>query len=295
MKSSYIMKHPRVMTGLIFGLVLLAGLASLLGIFSRGGPGPWEHVSIHGQSVMLYGKGLYQWMPADVAIQGIAQDYITLGVAIPLLLIAFWRARKGSVRGAYVLAGVSGYFFVTYLFYLTMATYSSLFLLHAGLLTLSFFALFLGVSDLLTLKATSCFPSQKLMKWAGGFLFLNSVMVALLWLSIVVPPLLDGSIYPQELFHFTTLIVQGLDLGLLLPIAIVIGILAWKGRESVFAYLTVYLIFLTLLMMALCSKIFFMAQAGHSVVPVVFIMPTVCVIAGVFSVKILGKMKGQYA
>lgn len=283
------MKHPRVMSALSIGLALLAGLASLLGIYSKGGPGSWEHISIHGQSVLLYGKGLYQWMPADVAIQGIAQDYITLWVAIPLLLIAFWRARKGSARGAFVFAGVSGYFFVTYLFYLMMASYSSLFLLHASLLTLSFFALFLSVSDLLALKALSCFSSPKLMKWAGGFLFFNSLMVALLWLSIVVPPLLDGSIYPRELYHFTTLVVQGLDLSLLLPIAIVIGFLAWRGKESVFPYLTVYLVFLTLLMLALCSKIFFMAQAGHSVIPVVFIMPTVCVIAGFFSFKILGK------
>lgn len=47
------MKHPRVMSALSIGLALLAGLASLLGIYSKGGPGSWEHISIHGQSVLL--------------------------------------------------------------------------------------------------------------------------------------------------------------------------------------------------------------------------------------------------
>lgn len=37
-------------------------------------------------------------------------------------------------------------------------------------------------------------------------------MIGSLWLGVVVPPLVDGSIYPKELQHYTTLVVQGFDL-----------------------------------------------------------------------------------
>lgn len=290
MNDTYL-KHVKAITVLVVGIAVLAFIATLLGIFSKGGPGLHEYLSQHGQSVTIYGHGLYQWMPADVAIQGIAQDYVTLILAIPLLLVSFWKARKGSMQATYVLAGTSGYFFVTYLFYLTMASYSVLFLVHAALLSMSFFTLFLTISNLLYIRDKSLFPSKKQMKWAGGFLLLNSIMVAILWLGVILPPLLDGSIYPPELFHLTTLIVQGLDLGLLLPIGIVIGILTWKGQTSVYPFLVVYLVFLTQLMVALSSKIFFMGLHGQSIIPVVFIIPTICIISGIFSVRILMNIK----
>jgi hypothetical protein len=288
-----LMKHAKATIWLCIGIAVLATIATLLGILVQEGPGLHEFVSQHDQRILVYGYGFYQWMPADVAIQGVAQDFITLFVAIPLLLLSLWLACRGCMRALYVLAGTCGYFFVTYLFYVNMASYSALFLLHVALLGMSFFALFLSLSDVLSIEKESFFPSPKQMKWAGGFLVVNSIMVALLWLGIIVPPLLDGTIYPPELFHLTTLVVQGLDLGLLLPIAIVVGLLAWKGRSSLYSYLTVYLVFLTILMLALCSKLVIMYLAGASVIPAAFIMPTVCIIAGIFSVRILLNMKKE--
>jgi len=282
-------KYPTSLLFVVITIALLSTMATLLGIFSSGGPGPWEHTSVHGQTVLLYGKGLYQWMPADVAIQGIAQDWITLLVGIPLLIGSLFGTLKSSIKSAYILTGTSFYFFVTYLFYLTMAFFSSLFLLHAILLAFSFFAVALSMSHILSSEKATHFVSEGWLKWAGGFLFFNSIMVAALWLSIVIPPLLDGTIYPRDLFHFTTLVVQGLDLGLLLPIGMVVGFLSMRGKSYLYPYLIAYLIFLSLMMLTLCSKIFFMARTGQSVIPVVFIMPLVFLIASFFSIQILRK------
>jgi hypothetical protein len=40
-------------------------------------------MSIRGENITIYGKGIYQHMAADVAIQGIAQDYVTLFMGVP--------------------------------------------------------------------------------------------------------------------------------------------------------------------------------------------------------------------
>lgn len=80
-------------------------------------------------------------MSAEVAIQGIAQDYVTLFVGIPLLLILLFIIQKEGLRGRLVLGGVLAYFFVTYLFFLVMAMYNRYFLVYSYLMGASFFAL----------------------------------------------------------------------------------------------------------------------------------------------------------
>lgn len=82
----------------------------------------------------------------------------------------------------------------------------------------------------------------------------------------------------------------GFDLGLLLPMAFVSGILALRKNSYGYLFTNIYVIFLSILMAALTSKILFMAQAGANVIPVIFIMPTICVIAVVFSVLLLRNM-----
>lgn len=267
------MNEKRLISIIVILIVVLAGSAAFCGIFLNSGDGPFMYQSIRGQSVEIYGKGLYQHMPADVAIQGIAQDYVTIFIAIPFLLVSLLGYRKKSVRSHYLLSGVLGYFFVTYLFYTAMGMYNILFLVYVTLLALSFFGLFISVTSLEYLSNYR-FSEKTPAKAVGIFLMINAVAIAFLWLSIVVPPLIDGTIYPEELNHFTTLIVQGFDLGLLLPISFVIGFLLYKKRKSGFLYSTVYLGFLSLLMTALTAKIIAMAMNGMNVIPVIFIIPS---------------------
>lgn len=285
------MKHKKKITLLVLLILLAAMFASITGILSNDGTGEFEYKSIRGEPVLIYGNGVYKHMSADVAIQGIAQDYVTLFIGIPLLLAALIWFRKNSIKGLLFLSGTLGYFLVTYLFYSAMGMYNHLFLIYALLLGTTFFAfvLTLFLYDLNRLK--EIFPSYKLMRSAGIFLIVNASLVTMLWLGVVVPPLLDGTIYPQQLQHYTTLIVQGFDLGLLLPISFVVGILAVRKNNYGYLFTAVYVIFLSYLMLALTSKVIFMANAGENVIPVIFIMPTLALIAITFSVLILKKLR----
>ena len=258
---------------LIAGIVVLSLFASLTGIFSDGGPGPWAHTSVRGEEVMIYGRGIYQHMSAEVAPQGIAQDYVTLFLGIPLLILSFLRARKGSLKGLYLLTGTLGYFLVTYLFYIAMGTYSKLFLVYAALLAMSFFAFVQSLLSFEVEALPSRFKPQTPVKLAGVFLIVNTLGIALLWLSVVVPPLLDGSIYPAGLHHYTTMIVQGFDLGLLLPLAFVSGWLFLKRKPLGYLATPVYLVFLSILMTALLAKIIAIMTGGESAGPALVIIP----------------------
>jgi hypothetical protein len=134
------MGHKTILV-LVILIIFFGILAAATGIFYQDDSPSFEHRSVRNQTVQIYGKGLYKHMSEDVAIQGIAQDYITLFAAIPLLIIALIGFLRRSVRSHFLLSGILFYFFVTYLFYLTMGMYNIMFLVYVVLLGSSFFAL----------------------------------------------------------------------------------------------------------------------------------------------------------
>ncbi len=259
-------------------IALLAALSCLVGIFSGTGPGSFIYESIRGEMVEIYGKGIYKQMSADVAIQGIAQDYITCFLGIPLLLAAFFTARCSNSAAHLLLTGVLGYFLVTFTFYTAMGMYNYLFLAYVALMGLSFFAFILSIMAFDVHKLYGRFSKNTPARFTGGFLILNSLIIAVLWLGQVVPPLLDGTIYPDGLQHYTTLIVQGFDLGLLLPLSFVVGLLLYKRKAEGYLYGSIYVVFLAVLMTALTAKIIAMGLNGVNIIPAVFIIPLINII-----------------
>lgn len=288
------MKNKKVISVLVIIVAIMAIIAASAGIFSHGGNGHYDYQSIRGKMVTVYGDGLYRHMSADVAIQGIAQDYVTLFLAVPLLLISLIFAIKGSLRSRFLLAGILNYFLLTYLFYLEMAMYNEMFLAYVILTGTSFFALVLLLLNFNIQKLPVLFNSNIPVKFIGGFLIFNSIAIALLWLSVVIPPLFDGSVIPDAVQHYTTLTVQGLDLAIFLPISFVSGFLLIKKKPYGYLMSTVTLVFLPMLMTALTTKIIAMALEGVNVIPAVFIIPSILTISIVCSLILLKNIKKHY-
>jgi hypothetical protein len=273
------MKNTKIVTTLVLLVAVFAVIATLAGILSNNGVGEYEYESIRGHTITIYGKGLYQHMSSDVAIQGIAQDYVTLFLAFPFLLFALFRFRNGSLKGKFMLAGVLNYFFLTYLFYMNMAMYNAMFLVYITLTGLSFFALVLTLLSIETDRLPEIFNKNIPVKFIGGFLIFNAVIIALLWLSVIIPPLLDKTIVPLVVQHYTTLNVQAFDLSLFLPVSFVGGFLLIRKNKFGYLIAPVYLVFLSLLMTALIAKMIAMSLAGVNVVPAIFIIPCIAIIA----------------
>jgi hypothetical protein len=270
--------YKKPLTILVFLIVILAIAATTMGIFSNDGRGQFEYTSIRSKTVMIYGKGLYKDMSAEVAPQGIAQDYVTLFIAIPLLILSFFKAREGSLKGRYLFAGTIGYFLVTYLFYTVMGMYNVMFLTYVILMGASFYSFILIILSFDTNALQNSFKPSTPVKFTGGFLVFNSIVIGLMWLSIVIPPLLDGTIIPLQVEHYTTLIVQGLDLGILLPAGLISGVLLIRKKPSGYLLAPVFFVFLSLLMTALSAKIIAMKILDYNVVPAIFIIPAFNVI-----------------
>lgn len=250
-------------------LAIIAAVASLAPFLLTSGCGPSTHVSVLGEEIALHGCGPYRHMPADIAIQGLAQDLVTLAVAVPLLLMALVAARRQSLVARLVLTGTVAYMMVQYTLYMAMATYNELFLLWVAAVLSSSQVLV----RLMLLPLPHASSSQAARRYVGGFLIIAGTLIAALWLSVLVPPLLDGSLYPAALDGLTTMVVQGFDLALFIPPALFAGYWYLRGDSRGTVLAPVYAVFLSVQMLALMAKVIWMTVAGAGAGPALVLIP----------------------
>ena len=287
------MPQYKTILGLALVLVLLAEFAAIMGIFSTSAAAPETIMSVRGEMVTLYGKGIYRHMPADVAPQGIAQDYVTLFLGIPLLFIALIWAQAGSIRARLMLGGVLGYFMLTYLFWFSIVMYNDLFLVYVILAGLAMNAFLLVMLNLPPRRAKAAFIDPIPRKRAGWFLIVISTMMAFLWLSVIVPPWVRGH-YPKELYHFSSLIVQGVDLAYFLPFAFTSGVLLLKKSPWGYLFAPVFLVFLSLMSAALLAKLVYMRMEGFALAIPPLVIVSVMMLGSIgLAVQVLKGARGN--
>lgn len=228
------MKYKKTITLLVIIIILLSAIAASIGIFSEGGKGVYQYQSINGEIVDIHGKGLYKNDSVSAASQAIAQDYITLFLGIPLLVVSLFLGIKKSIKGRLLLTGTLGYFLYTYTSYSFLAMYNSFFLIYVILMSISFFGFILSIMSVNIKELHNCFNAKFPVRFVGGFLIFMSFIIGMLWLGRIIPSLLKGK-PPFGLEHYSTLIIQALDLGFVVPVGILSGILLIKRKS--FGYL----------------------------------------------------------
>lgn len=219
---------------LIFFIILLATFVSIAGLLPDNSGSRMEFKSVRGETVVLYGSGLYKYDSVSVAAQGRASDLVTLFLAVPLLLVSYLYTVKGSMRGRFMLTGTLGYFLYTYMSYTFLWMYNPLFIVYVALMSMSFFAFVQCFMSLRSEDMAAVFKKTLPVKFLGGFQLVIGFMVGMLWLAKLVPTL-DGKTVPVGLMHYTTLTIQGMDLGFVVPAAILSGI--WLIKREPLGYL----------------------------------------------------------
>lgn len=258
------MKYRRSISLLSISLIFLSVIASLFGILTRRGPGEHKIESFRGGDVFVYGKGLYENEPVSNAVQVIAQDMVTILLGIPLLLFSLILFRRGSLRGQFILAGTLGYFLYTYASYTFLLMYNHFFLIYVLLMSISFFA-FILVMMSFDIKNLGTFFTPKIpAKWIGGVLILMGSGVLLMWMGRILPSMKNGTV-PEGLEHSTTLVIQALDLGFIVPIAILAGILTIRRKPFGYLLASIVIVKLFTLSTAVTFMAFSMKMVGLEV------------------------------
>jgi hypothetical protein len=220
--------NHRAMAGLTATVALIAGVAAGLGVFARG-DGSYETVtSVRGVTYEMATTGVYAFNAQRLVAEGVGWDVFSLVVAAPVMLLAAVAVAGGSFRGRLFAVGMFAYFFYQYLEYAMTWAFGPLFPIFilafagslAGMVWVGASVVQQGAAD----RFAEGFPGK-------AFAVLSTLLSALLVLmwSQRIATGLAGDVEGAGLYGETTMVVQALDLGLVVPTAVFIAVIAWQG------------------------------------------------------------------
>lgn len=176
----------------------------------------------------LFVPGLYQDSEFLVTIwQG--NDWVTLIVVVPALLITLYLSEKGSKKAWLIWMGLLLYLFYNYAFYLFAAAFNAAFLLYAAIFSLSAFALIYGLS---ALPVQQIAFRPKYLFWIAGYLLFIASILCMVEIPPIIKFILTGEI--PELIEKTdhpTNVVYALDLSVVVPLSVVAAVWLWQERK----------------------------------------------------------------
>jgi len=265
------MKYERSITILTILILVLSLAATVYGIYSSSGAVPQQFISWSGETVELYGTGLYEHDSISGAEQEIAQDIVTLFMGIPLLILSIFLFRRGSFRGRFMLAGTLGYFLYSYTSYSFLSAYNSFFLIYVILMSASLFAFILTIISFDIKSITTYFNPKTPVKFIGGLLIFMSIAICLMWVGRIFPSIFKDTM-PYGLDHYTTLVIQALDLGLIVPGGILSGLLLFKQQPYGYLLATVFIVKAFMMLTAITAMNIKMSGAGVQSSPIEIIV-----------------------
>lgn len=227
------MKHIRTLKLLIALIALLAFFAAGMGLFYQSPGEPYPFTSLRGETVMINGHGLYYYDTVSSAAQQQGNDVVTLFVAIPLLLVAARMTFRDSLRGRLLLTGILGFFLYTYLSMCMLTAFNALFLVYVAIFGLSLYAFILCMMTFDLQDLPRHFSDRLPRGWIAALLFIIGAFLALTWLQRVLSPIIRNT--TPFLDNGITMVIQAMDLSLIVPLAILAGILLL--RRSAWGYL----------------------------------------------------------
>jgi hypothetical protein len=256
------MKPARAALVLVAVIAALAAVATIVGTFSSGGPGQSTIHTVRGESVVIYGRGIYRHDARFFAAGNRGSDLVTLVLAIPLLVGAGLRYRRGSVRAGLLLAGVLAWFAYLYASLALGGAYNSLFLVYIALFSASTAALGLTLAslgvDTLAGRVTGELPRRRI----AALMLASGAVTAIVWLAPILAGLAGGSL--PKLYGRTTNVTDVLDLGIITPGCFVAGALLVRRDRRGYVIASLLLTLLVILAPAIAAQTAFQLSAGES-------------------------------
>jgi hypothetical protein len=208
-------------------IVVLAAVAAGVGLFWQGDGGGFSFTTLRGETVEIYGRGIYRY---DTDFKGAGNrgtDAVTLLLGIPLLVIAVLRYRRGSLRGGLLLLGVLPWFLYVYTTAALGISYNNLFLVYVALFSASLYAFIMLFASVNYAALRDHFSPRLPRRGLAVFMFVSGAVTLAVWLGPLLGALVQGE-PPKLLDSNTTSITDALDLGVLAPAMFLSGVLVLR-------------------------------------------------------------------
>jgi len=278
------MRASTSLTWLSIVIIVLSLVTAGAGLFWQDAGSPYPFKTLRGQTVEIFGQGLYRYDTVFTAAGFKGQDTITIFLGIPTLLLTTILHRRGSLRGGLLLTGVLFYFLYVYATMATGAAYNRLFLAYVALFSASLFAFVIAFTsiDLTTLPADVA--NQLPSRGPAALMFAGGLITLFVWGNPLITGLIANE--PVELLaSYTTPVTYALDLALITPSCFVAGILLLR-RDPMGYRLTFPLLgLIVMLVFVIPAMTIFQVRAGISFTPPELVGPVAgFLVLGLFAI-----------
>jgi hypothetical protein len=185
-------------------------------------------VTSRGQSVEVYGTGLYRHDSWLIGVGNRGTDAVTLLLELPTLLAALAAYRRRSLRGTLVLVAVLGWLLY---YYASMALYTAfnpVFGLYVIAFGLALFAAPLALRSIDPVRFADVFPTRPSRGLLIGYLGCLTVALTAAWVPALITAVVTGEL-PARLDVYSTEVTWTLDLAVVVPAVAVTGWLLYRG------------------------------------------------------------------
>lgn len=244
-------------------IIVLVIIASIIGILSITEKNTYQFTTIYGDTVEIYGGGIYKNHTVAQVYQVIPHDIVNIIAAISLL-ISFMIAKKGKLKARLFFMAVTLYLLFTYGIYTFYSMYNRLYIVYVAILGLTFFTFLLTLKNTDSKKVKDLFKENYPNKAVGIFLIVAASFMSLTWLKAIFPTTLFNEINTIELAQSTTIVPQAIDLAFVLPLAFVMGYKLIKKKEEGYVMGVIIPLFLVFMMSAIFSKGLMLQITGTS-------------------------------
>ncbi|MBM3933593.1 MAG: hypothetical protein FJ319_04720 [SAR202 cluster bacterium] len=218
------MKATLAFPAIVIGLILIATSSAVL--YQTDEPHR-SLVTARGQLSTIQGSGLYRFDDVQVARAGLVWDIVNLTIGVPAIVASLFLTSRGSLRGRLIVAGLMAYFFYVYLMYAVMLAFNPMFPVYVAILGCSAIGLFLNLGAVdfrdLSGRISPKFPRRL---YFGYTVLIAAILVAF-WSRLIVSVTTSG-LFDDAMDGISTLEMQALDLGMVVPLALTSGYLVMK-------------------------------------------------------------------
>jgi hypothetical protein len=223
-------RPSRAVVGLGWLIAFLSLLAAGTGLLSSGGPGRRAFTTVHGQTVELYGRGLYQHDTVFAAAGQRGGDVVMVFIGVPLLILSLTVYRRGTAWSRLLLTGTLAYFLYVYASAaLGTVAYNSLYLLYVVIASAALYAFLLAFP---TVEPASWRPHADKhgpRRFAAVFMLISAGVTATVWTLPLLGALWTGA-PPDRLDSYSTPVTYALDIAVITPAAAIAGLLILRRR-----------------------------------------------------------------
>lgn len=235
---------------------------------------------------------IYARETAEWAGQAIGQDWFDLLVAVPALVVCALGARRGSLRWRLALGGALAFTVYTFVLYAFAVQFNRMFLIYCAILGLSSYLLAAIALGLTRSAAPLRYRPRAPVRRAGTFLIAIAVVFAAAWLGETIPAILHGHV-PRTVARagLVTNPVHVLDLSIVLPAHLLVGLSLLRGRPLAAALAPLILAFGVLMSASIAAMMLVMHLRGlPAELPVAAALAGVALVSGALLLSLLSSL-----